>query len=212
MTSRDTACVHVTAFDRLQNATPERIACSGPLAPPPMPDWSGHESQVEANPVAPGLVGLDSWFWLAPTQEAMTFDEHYRGIDYIVTAVPSGADWDFGDGAGARFTDSSGDGRPYPQPSSVTHTYQAHNQSGYAVKAAVQFAVTWTAVIHNHRVGPYALGTVSLDARPLRYQVEQAQPELVALSDRGQDADQPAMPSTDTATTGPPGLVERYWA
>jgi hypothetical protein len=212
MTSRDTACVHVTAFDRLQNATSERIACAGPLAPPPMPDWSGHVSQVEANPVAPGLVGLDSWFWLAPTPEAMTFDEHYRGIDYIVTAVPSGADWDFGDGAGDRFPDSSGDGRPYPQPSSVTHTYQAHNQSGYAVKAAVQFAVTWTAVIHNHRVGPYALGTVSLDARPLRYRVEQAQPELVALSDRGQDADQPATPSIDTATTGPPGLVERYWA
>ncbi len=210
MTSRDTACVHVTAFDRLQNATPERVACAGPLAPPPMPDWRGHESQVEANPIDPGLVGLDSWFWLAPAPETMAVDESYHGIDYTVNAVPTGAEWGFGDGAGAGFPDSSGYGRPYPQPSSVMHTYQAHSQSGYAVKAAVRYAVTWTAVIHNHRVGPYALGAMSLDARPLRYPVEQAQPELIELWARAQESGQPDIPSIETATTGPAGFAMRY--
>jgi hypothetical protein len=111
----------------------------------------------------------------------MAAGERYHGIDYTVNAVPTGAEWGFGDGAGADFPDSSGYGRPYPQRSSVTHAYEAHSQSGYAVQASVQYAVTWTALIHNHRVGPYALGTVSLDARPLRYPVEQAQPELIGL-------------------------------
>src|SRR5882672_6642104 len=40
MTSGDTACVHVIALDRLQNATPQRVACAGPLSPPPMPAWT----------------------------------------------------------------------------------------------------------------------------------------------------------------------------
>jgi hypothetical protein len=210
MTPLETACAHVIAFDKLQNATAERVACAGPLAPPPMPDWSALERQVEANPVAPGLVGLDSWFWLAPTPSAMSVHETFSGIDYIVKAVPTGGEWDFGDGAGGRYTDSSGYGRPYPQPSSVTHTYQAHNQAGYSVEASVRYEVTWTAVIHNRSVGPYALGTVSVNARPLRYPVEQAQPELVQLG--GQDGDQPAMRSIATATTGPAGSEARYWA
>jgi hypothetical protein len=211
MTPRDTACVHVVAFDKLQNATAERVACSGPLTPPPMPDWSVI-TQVVANPIAPGLVGLDSWFWLAPTPGAMTVHETYRGIEYILTADPIGTDWNFGDGAGARYPDASGYGQAYPQASSVTHTYQAHSQAGYRVKSSVRYSVTWTALTQNRSVGPYALDTVTLDARPLPYPVEQAQPELVELSGRGQDATQPTMPSIATATTGPVGVVVRYWA
>ncbi|MDQ6722603.1 MAG: hypothetical protein M3003_17675 [Candidatus Dormibacteraeota bacterium] len=211
MAPRDLACVHVVAFDKLQNATAERVACAGPLAPPPMPVWSA-ATQVVANPTAPGLVGLDSWFWLAPTPVAMTVHEAYRGIEYVVIADPIGADWNFGDGAVARYPDASGYGQAYPRASSVTHTYQAHNQAGYRVKSSVRYAVTWTALIQNRPVGPYGLGTVSLDARPLPYPVEQAQPELVELWGRGQDATQPTMPSIATATTGPVGIVLRYWA
>jgi hypothetical protein len=210
MKPRDTACVHVVAVDKLQNASAEQVACAGPLAPPPMPDWSGSDSHVVANPTAPGLVGLDTWFWLAPTPAPMTVHETYRGIDYVVTAVPTGADWNFGDGAGARHLDASGYGLAYPQPSSVAHTYEAHDQAGYRVTASIRYEVTWQASIHDRVVGPSALGTVILDTRPLQYPVRQAQPELIDLS--GHEADQPVMPSMETATTGPPGFVARYCA
>jgi hypothetical protein len=212
MTPRDSACVHVVALDKLQNASAEQIECSGALAPPPMPEWTGHEGQVVANPGPPGLVGLDSWFWLSPTPSPISVDESYRGISYRVEAVPGAAQWDFGDGTGARYEDSTGYGTAYPQPSSVTRMYQAHDQTGYLVRSSVRYDVAWTALINGRRVGPYPLGTVSLDASPLRYPVEQAQPELVELGGRGQQADQPVIPSIETAMTGPAGLVTRYWA
>jgi hypothetical protein len=177
-----------------------------------MPDWKGHESEVVANPKAPGLVGLDSWFWLAPNPALMTVDETYRGIHYRVKAVPTGAEWNFGDGNGAHYDGSTGYGNPYPVRSSVTHTYQAHDQIGYRVRSSVRYAVTWTALIQGRWVGPYSLGTTNMDAIALSYPVQQAQPELVDLSAHGQEADQPVMPSIDTATTGPAGLAERYWA
>lgn len=177
MTSRDNACVHVVAFDKLKNATPERVACAAPLAPPPMPDWIWHAS-VAANPTGLGLVGLDSWFWLSPAPKEMVVHQNYRGIEYVVTATPTGADWDFGDGAGARFLDATGFGLQYPQSSTVKHTYQAHRQAGYRVQSSVRFDVTWTAVVGGRSIGPYAVGSVRLAADPLQYPVEQAQPEL----------------------------------
>ena len=212
MSAQETACVHVIAFDRLKNRTAEQVACAGPLAPPPMPDWSGRAGEVVANPAAPGLVGLDSWFWLAPSPAAMTVHETHSGIEYIVSAVPTGADWDFGDGAAATYPDSSGFGSTYPEPSSVAHTYEAHEQAGYLVKASVRYEVTWIAYVHDRFVGRYPLGTMSVDASPLRYSVEQAQPELIDIGVRGQAADQPDIESISTATTDPGGLVARYWA
>jgi hypothetical protein len=212
MTSEDTACLHVVAFDKVQNHSAERITCAGPLAPPPMPSWSAPESRVVGNPLAPGLVGLDSWFWLAPTPSAMTAHERYRGIDYTVNALPAAAAWDFGDGARVHLWDPSGFGRPFPEQSSVTHSYEAHDQQGYRVTASIQYEVTWTASIEGHAAGPYSLGTISLDAEPLQYPVEQAQPVLIELSGHAHDADQPTHSSTATATTGPVGLVARYWA
>ena len=181
MTSGDTACAHVVAFDRLQNASAEQVACAGPLAPPPMPVWNGTESKLMANPTERGLVGLDSWLWLAPTPASMEMHESYRGIDYMLSAVPTGATWDFGDGESARFIDSSGYGNAYPQPSSVMHLYSAHDQAGYRVSASVKYEVTWTVSIQGRRLGPYPLGTTSIDAQGLEYAVEQAQPELIGL-------------------------------
>jgi hypothetical protein len=181
MTAKDSACAHVIAFDRLQNASAEQMVCAGPLTPPPMPEWTSIESHVLANPSARGLVGLDSWFWLAPAPAAAQMHETYRGIDYLLSAVPAGARWDFGDGEVARFADSSGYGNAYPQPSSVTHVYAAHDQLGYRVGSSVQYEVTWSVSIQGRRLGPYPLGTANLDAQPLRYPVEQAQPELIGL-------------------------------
>jgi len=200
-------CVHVIALDKLLNATREHVACAGPLAPPPMPDWGPPQSTVAANPTAPGLVGLDSWFWLTPMPDAMTVNETYEGTDYAVTAVPMNAAWDFGDGGGATFPDGSGFGRPYPQTSAVTHMYQAHDQVGYRVKSVVRYSVSWTASVNGRTAGPYSLGTASLDAQSILYPVEQAQPELVF---GGQDADQPVMAAMAMATTGPAGALIRY--
>ena len=202
------ACVHVIALDKLLNSTGERVACAGPLEPPPMPDWSALAAKVMANPRAPGLVGLDSLLWLEPTPAATTVHETYNGIDYIVTAVPSSAAWDFGDGGGATFFDASGFGRPYPQASSVAHVYEAHDQAGYRVSAVVTYSVTWTASINGRTAGPYLSGSATVDAHPLVYPVEQAQPELVLGA---QVADQPLMRAMATATTGPAGFVARYW-
>jgi hypothetical protein len=39
--------------------------------------------------------------------------------------------------------------------------------------------VSWTASVNGRTAGPYELGTASLEAQPLSYPVEQAQPELV---------------------------------
>jgi hypothetical protein len=74
----------------------------------------------------------------------------------------------------------SGFGRAYPQQSSVTHTYQSHNQLGYPVRAIIRYDVMWSAVTGGRSFGPYPLGSVEIPARPLVYPVEQAQPELIA--------------------------------
>src|SRR5579864_9507255 len=105
------ACVHVQAVDRVQNATADQTACSEPLSAPPMPQWPAPAIQVAANPTAPGLVGFQSWFWLAPAPSAIAVTEAAGGVDYAITARPVGVDWDFGDGTARRFTDASGFGQ-----------------------------------------------------------------------------------------------------
>ena len=110
----------------------------------------------------------------------LTVDETYEGSDYVVAATPIAASWDFGDGSSEQFSDSSGFGQAYPDSSSVTHTYQAHSQHGYGVRAVIRYDVNWTAVVGGRRFGPYPLGSIELPAHPLVYPVEQAQPELVA--------------------------------
>ena len=145
-----------------------------------MPAWN-LAATVAANPGSVGLVGLDSWFWLEPSPNAVTIHETESGIDYAVTATPTSASWDFGDGTRVAFVGASGYGRTYPQPSSVAHVYEAHNQTGYEVQASVVYAVSWTATIGGQKVGPYPMGTFTEPAAPLRYPVEQAQPELLRI-------------------------------
>jgi hypothetical protein len=181
MTPGETACVHVQAFDRVQNSTADQVSCALPGAPPPMPDWRAAASAVMANPTDVGLVGLDTWLWLAPRPATLTLDEKYQGSDYVVIATPITASWDFGDGSSETgFTDSSGFGQAYPQTSSVTHTYQAHSQHGYAVRAVIRYEVNWSAVVGGRQFGPDPLGSIELPAQSLVYPVRQAQPELVA--------------------------------
>jgi hypothetical protein len=176
-----TACVHVRAFDRLQNGTADEVACARALGAPPMPSWGALGSRVAANPSRQGLVGFESWLWLDPAPPVLSGQETYMGVHYVITAVPDGADWDFGDATGARFRDDSGFGLRYPARSAVAHTYQAHSVAGYLIQAAVRYQVSWSANVGGSWVGPYAMGTISLAADPLVYPVEQAQPELMLL-------------------------------
>jgi hypothetical protein len=208
MKTGERICVHVIALDKLLNATPESVDCAGPLAPPPMPDWSSLASEVAANPAAQGLVGFESWFWLAPVPVATTVHEIYDGLDYGLTATPLDASWDFGDGIDENFADPSGFGLAYPQTSPVAHVYEAHDQAGYRVKSAVRYLVSWTASVNGHSAGPYSLGTVTIDTQPVLYPVEQAQPELLFGA---RDDDHPVMAPMAMATTGPPGGFARYW-
>jgi hypothetical protein len=180
MAPGETACLHVMAVDRVQNSTAEQVSCASPLVPPPMPAWHPSDIAVIANPSAVGLVGLDTWFWLAPSPATVIVDESYLGSQYVVTATPIAAGWDFGDGSSTQSTDNSGFGRAYPEQSSVTHTYQAHSQAGYEVRASIRYDVTWRAVDGSRRFGPYPLGSIEIPARTLTYPVEQAQPELIA--------------------------------
>jgi hypothetical protein len=178
MSPGDVACVHVQAFDRVQNASPEQVECSKARGTPPMPRWTGLAFSVSANPGRIGLVGLESWLWLEPAPHAVTIHEIDGGVDYSITATPTSADWDFGDGARAGFAGRLGYGQAYPQRSLVTHVFEAHNENGYVIKASVRYAVTWSASIAGQRVGPYRLGELTHAATPLRYPVEQAQPVL----------------------------------
>lgn len=177
----ETACVHVEAVDRVRNSTPDQVLCAGPLAPPPMPSWPAQPLQILANPTAPGLTGLDTWLWLAPAPSAMSVTGLRDGVTYVLTATPTGTDWDFGDGSRTRFSGDTGFGAPFPAPSPVTHVYQAYDEAGYAVHAAVTYSVSWTASIAGRSFGPYPLASMTVEATPLVYPVQQAQPVLIAI-------------------------------
>jgi hypothetical protein len=181
MSPADVACVHVQAFDKLQNASPEQVACSRALATPLMPPWTEAASRVVASPGNIGLVGLDSWFWLDPAPRAITTHEVLAGNDYYVTATPVSVHWDFGDGTNVDLAGAAAYGRPYPQQSTVTHVFEAHNQDGYPIRVSVQYAMTWTALIAGQMSGPYPMGTATRPAVAIRYPVEQAQPELMRI-------------------------------
>jgi hypothetical protein len=181
MSPGDVACVHVQAFDKVGNASHERAACSRALAAPPMPGWAELAVRVAANPGGIGLVGLDSWFWLDPAPRVVTIHETSGGTDYAITATPVSATWDFGDGRGADLAGASAYGRPYPQPSTVTHVFEAHSQPGYRVQASVRYAVSWTAAGPGRDVETHPMGVFVQTAVPLRYPVEQAQPELLRI-------------------------------
>lgn len=182
MSSTDSACVHVVAFDKLQNATPEQTLCANALSPPPMPQWPQLRSSVNSNPSPNGLVGLDSWFWLNPTPTVTTVTEQFQGMTYRVTAIPAGALWSYGDGTVQRFFGTDAFGLAYPQASKVGNVYQHHSQNGYTVEATVEYNVTWTASVSGRWIGPYPLGSMSRVATPLTYAVEQAQPELTSAA------------------------------
>jgi len=59
--------------------------------------------------------------------------------------------------------------------------FEADNRACYAVKASVRYEVAYRALIGGAWVGPYPMGSLTLNAPEMIYPVVQAQPELVSL-------------------------------
>jgi hypothetical protein len=118
--------------------------------------------QIQESPLASGLTGAASWFWLDPAPAAASLSVSLAGEQVTVTAEPEGVEWQFGDGAG----DTGGAGVAYrpgspPPPGAVTHVYgtrclpgdQGRNPyvlsscggNGYSVVAVVSWRVSYAA-------------------------------------------------------------------
>lgn len=116
--------------------------------------------QIQASPKTEGLTGAASWFWL-PGASTRSVSVALAGERVMVTASPSGAQWNFGDGT----TLTGGAGVPYrpgTAPSNaVRHTYRTRclpgdaghdpyvlsscGADGYAVNATVSWSITYVA-------------------------------------------------------------------
>lgn len=98
--------------------------------------------KISSNPRR-GLVGLKSWFWLEDGGQPLSDSLSRFGVRVDVQARPVSYRWEFGDGT-EKTTESPG--RPYPQRSEITHTYDrssAQFAQGYAVSVTVVFDVRW---------------------------------------------------------------------
>ena len=172
-----TACVHVLAVDRLQNASSEQSSCARVLTPPPMPSPPPPPA-IGVSPAPPGLAGLETWFWLTPAPAAVVSEVTAGAYRYRVTQAPVSVAWTFGDGTSQSGELPAAAGTPYPARSSVTHVYQRHD-AGYPVAAAVTWSVTWSAQAGGDRYGPYGLGDEASAPARTAYPVRQAQTELL---------------------------------
>jgi hypothetical protein len=95
--------------------------------------------QLRANPTR-ALVGLPTWYWYQSYNgRPLTKTISAFGVTVQVEARPTAFRWDFGDGATMTSSDL---GHPYPQPSTITHTYQAAREQ-VTVTCTFDFAVRW---------------------------------------------------------------------
>jgi hypothetical protein len=95
--------------------------------------------QLRANPTH-ALVGLPTWYWFEGYDgRPLTKTVSAFGVTVQVQATPTRFRWDFGDGATMTSTDL---GRPFPQPSTITHTYQAARPN-LTVACTFEFGVRW---------------------------------------------------------------------
>ncbi len=94
---------------------------------------------LRVNPTR-ALVGLPTWYWYQGYDgRPLTRTISALGVTVQVEATPTAFRWDFGDGT----TMTSADlGRPFPQPSTITHTYQAADPQ-VTVRCTFDFAVRW---------------------------------------------------------------------
>jgi len=95
--------------------------------------------QLRTNPTR-ALVGLPTWYWYQGYDgRPLTKTISALGVTVQVQATPTAFRWDFGDGA----TMTSADlGRPFPQRSTIIHSYQAARDQ-VTVRCTFDFAVSW---------------------------------------------------------------------
>ena len=76
---------------------------------------------IGSSPPDAGLVGLESWFWIADGPDGSITDRvEAFGVGVDVRMVPSAVSWSFGDG----HTAQGGAGQPWPARSDIRHAYQ----------------------------------------------------------------------------------------
>jgi len=95
--------------------------------------------RLRVNPTR-ALVGLPTWYWYQGYDgRPLTKTISALGVTVQVQAIPTAFRWDFGDGA----TMTSADlGRPFPQRSTIIHSYQAARDQ-VTVRCTFDFAVRW---------------------------------------------------------------------
>jgi hypothetical protein len=95
--------------------------------------------EIRVNPTR-ALVGLPTWYWFEGYDgRPLTKTISALGVTVEVEARPTAFRWDFGDGTTMT---SSNLGRPYPQTSTITHTYQAA-RAQVTVTCTFDFSVRW---------------------------------------------------------------------
>src|SRR5207245_4681541 len=82
------ACVHVQAFDKLANATPESVLCGTSVAPPPLGGLQLDPGRIAARPPALGLTGLPTWFALQPAPRIARERLVQDGLTYAIPPTP----------------------------------------------------------------------------------------------------------------------------
>ncbi len=92
------------------------------------------------------LTGLETWYWLdAEAWEPVSVRAEVPGVWVEVTATPTTATWEPGDGSATVVC--TGPSRPHPGTTGATtgcgHTYI--DTGRYTITASVRFAVTWEA-------------------------------------------------------------------
>jgi hypothetical protein len=99
------------------------------------------EVGIEISPGERGLTGLASWFWVTGYDGApLTTTVAGFGTTVTVEARATGATWDFGDGGEA----VAGLGRPFPEPSDVTHVYEERSgRDGFTVRVRFTFTARY---------------------------------------------------------------------
>jgi hypothetical protein len=94
---------------------------------------------IRVNP-ARALTGLPTWYWFDGYHgQPLTKTVSAFGVTVQVEATPTVYQWDFGDGATMTSSDL---GRPFPQRSTITHTYQTARDR-VTVRSTFNFSVRW---------------------------------------------------------------------
>lgn len=126
--------------------------------------------ELNTSPGGHQITGIETWLWLDPDQWlAHTARAELPGLWAEVTATPTRAEWDPGDGS-PRIT-CNGPGRP-ATPNSTTdcgHTYTVIGD--YTLTVRVTYAVTWRA--SNGATGTFD-AIVLTDSAPVEVQQRQA--------------------------------------